>query len=887
MLTLFRWLVRVTVVLIVGLVAVAALAWYFAVRSLPDYDAELRVTGIGAPVEIVRTTENVPHVFAATDTDAFFALGLAHAQDRLFQMVVLRRAAQGRLAEIHGARAFAADDMARRLGLSRAAQASVAAQDDATQAALTAYAAGVNAWIEQINAGARGRGAPEFFLYPDDIAYWQPADSLAILKLVAAGATSQLRAEVTRAQVALAMPGRAADLVSAPGEPPLPDYQGLFGDARFAPPQEDPDPDWFDRLAGFVVTGLGPGGNGWAADGARTAAGAPILANDPQVALTAPSLWYLARIELSSGGVIGGTIPGIPAVLSGRNPGLAWGLTPAAIDDQDVVMVEAQPGDADRYLGPQGWTDFTTRREVIRVNGAPDQEIILRDTAAGPVIPGAHAGLASVTPGGHVAALRWTGLSSQDTTMSALVGLMRAPDRAAGQRAAAGIMAPAVQVTLADAGGVAQVLAGTIPRRPDDHPTLGRLPAPMRLASTRWLDPVAPDDAQRLSPPVIGLVVATGAEAAGFADAAQHEEAAPLATGTVAPLGPLGPGGPPGAAGAAAAVAAALPAGAAVPATGTPAPDAAPAAPPGSAVWPLGYDRDSALRLARLNRLLAGREVHSRDSFIDAQLDSVSPAARALLPLVGADLWFTGEPAAPDTAERQRQEALGLLAEWDGAMGEHRPEPLIHAAWMAELQRRLIQDELGPIGERIGARLRPEFIDRVFRNTGGAAAWCDVIQSAPVEDCVTIARQSLDAALVDLTARFGRDVTSWRWGDLHAARHEHPGLGRVPVLGWVVSLVQSTAGDSFTVARAGTLNGPGAANPYAHVTGAGYRGVYDLADPDSSVFIISTGQSGHPLSRHYDDLSDLWRRGEYIGMSLDPALARAAAEGVTRLVPAD
>ncbi|WP_134724414.1 penicillin acylase family protein [Paracoccus luteus] len=863
MLTLFRWLVRLTVGLIVGLVAMAALAWYFAVRSLPDYDADLRVAGISAPVEIVRTTEDVPHIFAGNDADAFFALGLAHAQDRLFQMVVLRRAAQGRLAEIYGARAFPADDMARRLGLWRAAHASLPSQDAATQAALTAYAAGVNAWIEQINAGARGRGAPEFFLYRGDIAYWQPADSLAILKLVAAGATSQLRAEVTRAQVALAVPDRAADLVSGADEPPLPDYAALFGDARFPPAREDLDPDWFDRLAGFVVPGLGTGGNGWAADGKRTAAGAPILANDPQVALTAPSLWYLARIELASGGVIGGTIPGIPAVLSGRNPHLAWGLTPASVDDQDVVMVEAQPGMPDRYLTAQGWTDFATRREIIRVNGAPDREIILRDSIAGPVIPGAHAGLASVTPGGHVAALRWSGLSSSDTTMSALVGLMAAPDRAAGQRAVAAIVAPTVQVTLADAGGVAQVLAGTIPRRPDDHPTLGRMPAPLRTAGTRWLDPLPADAPQRISPPADGMVVATGAGTGGFAGAAGQGPAAPPppAVGAAVPQGPLGPD-------------AAQPADAPVP--------AAPAA-----SFPLGYDRDDPLRMARLDRLLAGREIHSRDSFIDAQLDTVSPAARALLPLVGADLWFTGEPAAPGTPERQRQEALGLLAEWDGNMSEHRPEPLIHAAWMAELQRRLIHDELGRIGDRIGARLRPAFIDRVFRNTDGAAVWCDVVQSAPVEDCVTIARQALDAALVDLTARFGGDVSSWRWGDLHAARHEHPGLGRLPVIGWIVSLVQSTAGDSFTVARAGTLNGPGAANPYAHVTGAGYRGVYDLADPDSSVFIISTGQSGHPLSRHYDDLAELWRRGEYIGMSLDPALARAAAEGVTRLTPVE
>ena len=831
MLTLFRLLVRLTIGLMIGLVAAAALAWYFAVRSLPDYDATISLPGLDQRVEIVRTTEDVPHILSATDHDAFFALGFAHAQDRLFQMVVLRRAAQGRLAEMFGERAYAGDDLARRLGLWRNAQASLAAQDAATRAALTAYADGVNAWVEQVNAGARGRGAPEFFVLPGDIAYWQPADSLAILKLVAAGTSAQAQAEVLRAQVSLAVPQRAGDLVDAPDEPPLPRYAGLFGpEARFAPQQAGADTDFADRLLGYVAPEAGASANGFAAAAERTAAGAPILANDPHVALTAPSLWYLARLDLRSGSVIGGTIPGIPAILSGRNPTLAWGLTPAWVDDQDLVMEEVQPGAPERYLADGGWREFTTAEEVIRVRGGGSHRITLRETEAGPVIPPAHLGLAAVTPAGFVPALRWTGLSRADTTMSALIALMAAPDRATAIRATQGIIAPAVELTLAERAGVAQVLAGAVPLRPADHPTGGRMPAPGRSAAARWDGFLAPSDPARITAPAAGIVAATGAAAGAEAEQA-----------------------------------------------------GASAAPQGAGVQ-IGYDRDEPLRLARLQRLLAAREIHSRESFIDAQLDTVSPAARALLPLIGANLWFTGEPAAPGTPERQRQDALALLAQWDGDMGEHLPEPLIYSAWMGQLQDRLVRDELGVAADAVAGQLRPAFIDRVFRNTGNAGIWCDVVQSAPVEDCTTIARMALDGALVELTARFGPDVASWRWGDAHMARHEHPALGRVPVLGWAVSLVQSISGDGSSLARAGTI-GTGR-DPWRAVTGAGFRGVYDLSDPDSSVFIISTGQSGHPLSRHYDDLAERWRRGEYITMSLDPTLARAGALGVTRLEPA-
>ncbi|MRX50163.1 penicillin acylase family protein [Paracoccus sp. S-4012] len=810
MLTLFRWLLRLTVGLIVVAVAAIALAWYFAVRSLPDYAGNWTVAGLQAPVEIVRSTDNVPHIFGESDADVFLALGLAHAQDRLFQMVVLRRAAQGRLSELYGARAYASDDLARRLGLMRNATASLPAQDGYTRAALSAYAEGVNQWIQIVNREARGRGAPEFFLYPDEIAWWQPEDSLAILKLIAAGSTRALSEEVLRARLSLAAPGRGPEILARRNDPALPAYADLFPDAKLIPTAMPvpPGESWFARLAGYVSPGGGAAaGTAFAAAPARTAAGAPLIAGSLDVALTVPSLFYLARLELASGGVIGATIPGIPAVISGRSPALAWAIAPAQVDDQDLLVEEVAPGDPDRYLTPEGWAAFQTRTEVIRVRGAEDQHAVLRETVNGPVLPAGHFGLAEILPAGHVAALSWTGLSGDDTTMTALTGLMRAPDRGAAVHAAAEVLAPAVTITLADANGISQILAGGRPVRGPGHQTAGLMPTPGWMPENRWQGLLPPSTAPQASDPAGGAIAAAG------------------------------PGG-------------------------------------GPAEGP---------RLSRLAGLLDGREIHSRDSFMAAQLDTVSPAARALLPLVGADLWFTGDPAPRGTPERQRQDALALLAAWDGEMSEHLPEPAIYAVWMAELQRRLVRDELGPVAEAIDG-LRPAFIDRVFRNLGGAAVWCDVVQSAPVEDCATMARQSLDAAILELTARFGPDVASWRWGDLHEARHLHPALGQAAGLGPIVNLRQSMSGDDFTLAEGRSIHaGP---LPWAVVRAAGYRAVIDLADPDSSVFVISTGQSGHPLSRHYDDLSELWRRGEYIAMSLDPALARAAAEGVTVLTPA-
>jgi penicillin amidase len=287
-------------------------------------------------------------------------------------------------------------------------------------------------------------------------------------------------------------------------------------------------------------------------------------------------------------------------------------------------------------------------------------------------------------------------------------------------------------------------------------------------------------------------------------------------------------------------------------------------------------------RVQRWQRLMQVRQVHTRDSFVEAQLDTVSFTARALLPLMGAELWFTGRAAPEGTIQRERQRALTLLANWNGEMNEHLPEPLIYATWVRALQSRLIKDELGPLAAEI-THVEPLFIERVFRDINGASEWCDILQSAPVETCADMARLALDDALLEISENWGTAFESLRWGDAHQATHDHETLGDVPLLRYFVNIRQSTSGGDNTLNR-GLTSGTGP-NPFQNVHGAGYRGVYDFADPDSSVFVTSTGQSGHFLSRHYGDLAQLWRRGEYILMSLDTDLARGAPVGITTLNP--
>ena len=816
---LFRVLIWLTsTALVLGVLTVLTI-YYLASRSLPDYDAEVPVSGITADIEIVRDNSGVPHIFAASDRDAFFGLGYAHAQDRLWQMTLMRRTAQGRLSELFGARTLETDKLMRRLDLYTLAVQSVAAQDARTLDALEAYAAGVNARIDEINRDSLGRGAPEFFIFNAPLAPWQPADSLALVKLMAVQLSGHLSEEVLRARLSLLLPDpdRVADLmpdIPGQGVAALPDYAELMPAIpreRLFAGVEPTAPFW-----PVPPRGLAGASNAWAADASRSATGSTLMANDPHLGFTAPATWYLARLDLSTGGVIGATIPGIPAVMLGRSEHLAWGLTSSYLDDQDVFIEELDPDNPERYRTPDGFARFKTRHSIIEIKDAAPVTLTLRWTENGPVLPATQFNLGAVTPPGHVASLGWTALSPRDTSMSAAIGVMFATDIATALEASAAYVAPSQNLTLIDDGQIALKLIGAMPRRDAAHQTQGRMPALGWRAENRWQG-LLPDSAN----PVF---VAPSGGIVGNTNNKIVDRPFPLH---------------------------------------------------------VSYHWGDSQRVMRWRRLMQGREVHTRDSFIEAQLDTVSVTARALLPLIGADLWFTGEAAPEGSPERLRRRALDLLADWNGEMNEHLPEPLIYAAWLRALQDRLIRDDLGPLANEF-THVEPLFIERVFRNVDGAGTWCDILRSAAEESCSDIARLALDDALVWIGETYGTSLESLRWGDAHQAMHDHPVLGEVPLLRHFVNIRQSTSGGDHTLMR-GRTSGR-LPDPFRNVHGAGYRGVYDFADPDSSVFILSTGQSGHFLSRHYDDLGQLWRRGEYIPMSLDPDLARAASVGVTRLV---
>lgn len=796
------------------------LAYYLMSRSQPDYGASFAMSGLEGEVEIIRDANAVPHIYATTDADAFFALGVAHAQERLWQMELTRRGAQGRLSEIFGAAAFDIDHQMRVLDLHGLAQRSLRNQSPETMAALEAYADGVNEWIREVNRQALGRGAPEFFLFGDGIAPWTPADSLSILKVLALRLTNSAELEVRRAKLLRQLPPDKLEDVFPTypddGVMALPAFSKAYRNLTFPAPERRAEADMFERMF-FPRAGLAGASNAWAVAAGRATAGAPLLATDPHLWLDAPSVWMLAHIEFPDKGVIGATVAGVPAVFIGRNRSFGWGLTAAQMDDQDLFIEKLNPDNPNEYLTPDGWEEVQSRTEMIRIKDAPPREVTLRWTRHGPVLPPKVYDVGAVTPEGHVAALSWTALTSEDRVIEYLLRNMRANSIDEAVKASNNALAPAVNVVVADQSGVGIVLAGRAPRRQSDSRSQGRIPSLGWVPENDWNGLIETWETPRSIRPRSGIV----------ANANNRVTNAPFPNH-------------------------------------------------------ISFDWAAPYRMRRIEQRLNGREFHTRESFIELQNDAVSEMARSVLPLAARDLWWARDEAVGDPRGDRREAVLEMMGEWNGEMSEHAPEPLIFTAWMRALTRRVAADELGEMFPEIEG-LRPLFIERVLHDVDGASSWCDNNKSVRIESCAEISKLALDDALDELVEAYGEEFTSWRWGEAHRAVQKHTPLGRQWPFDLFVNIEHETSGGDYTLLRAKTA-GRGA-TPYQNIHGAGFRAVYDFADLDRSVFVIATGQSGHILSRHYDDLAELWRAGEYISMSMNREDIEAGALGISQLSP--
>lgn len=445
---------------LLGLTAPVAYQIDRMAMSLPKLDGEIRIPGLSGPVTVEADAKAIPTVAASTREDAQRALGYLHARDRLFQMDLMRRKATGRLAEIFGEKALPVDLAQRVYDFQRTALAIAAHLPPDQQAALAAYAQGVNAYIA--NAP---EFPPEFRVLRYRPEPWQAADSL----LVALGMFQTLSDQETEERMLTTMARLLPPEVVAFLTPDTDEYtRPLLGGAGSHRPAQPVPAAAIARLleasagrpAPLAAVGPEPpdiGSNNWAVGGRKTADGRALVANDMHLPLGVPNVWYRARLRYGGVDIAGVTLPGAPPIVVGGNGHIAWGFTNIEGDFLDLVRLEINPANPDEYRTPEGWRRFETRQETLQVKDGPPVPVTLKSTLWGPVSP--------VPLLGDPVAIHWNALEPEAVNLG-LIDM----DRATTLEHAMALMnragSPPQNVVLADADGhIAWTYMGYYPKR--------------------------------------------------------------------------------------------------------------------------------------------------------------------------------------------------------------------------------------------------------------------------------------------------------------------------------------------------------------------------------------------------------------------------------------
>jgi penicillin amidase len=358
--------------------------YYLITKSFPTTSGTADVPGLQADVQVYRDEYGVPHIYAESDYDAYFAIGYVQAQDRLWQMELLRRAGQGRLAEVLGEPALKVDRMFRTLGIWKQAQKMAQATDAKTREALQAYADGVSAFIQT----HKGQYPVEFDLLNIEPEPWTVSESVMISRLMAWELNYSRWVDLTLGELVERFGQvKASEIFPTwPEGAPLIVPEELRGRKVADLGREFLEADQaFRRLMGS--SGFESGSNAWVVAGSRSVTGKPILANDPHLMFSAPGRWYELHVSTPDLDVEGASIAGIPFVVIGRNRDIAWGVTSAMIDDEDFYVEQVDSlQHPTRYRFNNAWRPIEQEVDTILVKDAPPVLLTVYRTHRGPIV---------------------------------------------------------------------------------------------------------------------------------------------------------------------------------------------------------------------------------------------------------------------------------------------------------------------------------------------------------------------------------------------------------------------------------------------------------------------------------------------------------------------
>ncbi|MFF4353260.1 penicillin acylase family protein [Streptomyces sp. NPDC001530] len=873
-----RLFLIVLVLAIVGGVAFGAYWSISTVRaSFPQTKGSITLDGLSGPVDVKRDGYGIPQIYASSDEDLFMAQGFVQAQDRFYEMDVRRHMTSGRLSEMFGKSQVENDEFLRTLGWDRVAKKEYDTKlSDSTKKYLQAYAKGVNAYL-------KGKDGKDISLEYAALGFtndykpqeWTPVDSVAWLKAMAWDLRGNMQEEIDRSLMTSRLgPQQIAQL--------YPDYPysrnktivqegqydsitksyvqgssttssststagtGLTDNATAPSGLQSQLSGLYDVLddlpTAVGVSGNGIGSNSWVVDGEHTITGKPLLANDPHLSPSLPSVWYQMGLHCRSVSakcqydVSGYTFAGMPGVIIGHNQDIAWGMTNSGVDVTDLYL-EKLTGDGYQYDGKV--VPFTTRKETIKVAGASPKKIVVRETNNGPLLSdrddelvkvGKKATVDTAAPDrgdGYGIALRWTALDPGNS-MDAVFEMDKASDWAGFRKASASFDVPSQNLVYADTKGhIGYTLPGKIPTRAEGDD--GSLPAPGWDSKYRWTGYIKQSELPYEFDPKRGYIVTAN-------QAVIDKDKYPYTLTTD---------------------------------------------------W--GYGTRSQRIADLIKTKIDGGGKISTDDMRQMQLDNSSEIAKLIVPKL----------LKIDVADKNVREAQKLLEGWDYTQdADSAAAAYFNATWRNILKLAFgnkLPKELRVKGQCLWVdrvdTTGPADEDQTVRECGqrdadqaqpdGGDRWFEVVRKIIDDegndwwkspktrlDKATDTRDELFGRAMkdarwELTAKLGKDIDTWSWGRLHRLFLKNQTLGAD---GPAFLKYMLNRGPWKLSGGEAAVNATGwnAAGGYGVVWVPSMRMVVNLGDLDKSKWINLSGASGHAYSAHYTDQTDKWAKGELL-----------------------
>ncbi|MFZ5880208.1 MAG: penicillin acylase family protein [Chloroflexota bacterium] len=828
-----------------------------AKQSFPQTDGEIQVSGLDARVDVYRDAMGVPHIYASSAHDLFFAQGYVHAQDRFWQMDAWRHIGSGTLSEMFGEAQVPTDTFLRTLGWRVTAEAEWEALDPESRAILEAYTEGVNAYLEDHSGPALsleyailGLLSPDYQLEP-----WTPVNTLTWGKAMAWDLRGNMDDEIARAVLLKTLTPEQVDQLypSYPEDHPV--IVNKIGDGMSSVESQrskvNPDlrPSTLrqaqdrlfdldlaptaDRIAlldpwlGQISDGIGS--NSWAVSGQLTDTGMPILANDPHLGIQMPSIWYqvdmhcMPKSDACPFEMAGFSFAGVPGVVIGHNDRIAWGFTNTGPDVMDLFIEKVNPENPNQYEVNGEWVDFETRQETIDIVGGEPVEITVRLTRHGPVISDAYGPIKDQgdpkdaefvafkdragidLPEQYVIALAWTALTPS-TPFEAIWGFDKAQNWDEFRAAASNFHVPAQNLIYADVdGNIGYQMPGDVPIRANGD---GRFPVPGWTDEYEWTGYIPFEEQPYTLNPAEGYIVTANNQV-----------------------------------------------------------------PPRDYPYLVTADWDYGFRANRIEEMILAASGPIDIAYMQKMhADAYDASAAALVPVL-----MQVELTDPHVAE-----VRALFDGWDFQdTADSAPAALYASFWM-----HLLADTFN---DDLPERYWPTGGDQYFEVTrhivaDNTNAWWDDQSTPQVETRDDIFAKAIAEAVTEMEKTLGKDSSKWKWGTLHTATFENGTLGKSGV-----SLIE----DLFNRGPFPTGGGKSIVNATGWTTTDGYfvdwlpsmRMIVDLGDLNNSITVHTTGQSGHAYHPHYADMAPLWADVQYYPMWWDQPSAIDDAEGHLVLKP--